>query len=140
MFEQKRQDAVSLMTRSTLTAGLLLITSAATAMELGQLFFSPHERDLMNRKRSAPFSCLKVSGVVVKTGHEQVIWTDKVPETSLDAPTDGVTIQMSVDVPTSVQVRLDRGDTVTLRPGETFDVIGRGVRSGFDTGQQPCAS
>ena len=138
MFEQKRQDAVSLMTRPILIASLLLITSAATAMELGQLFFSPHERDLMNRKRSAPFFCLKVHGVVVRTGQEQVILINKIPETSRGAPTDGVTIQMSVDMPASVQVRLDKEDAVTVRPGETLDVIGRSVRNGLDTGQQPC--
>lgn len=140
MFEQRRQDAASLMTRFILIAGLLLITSAATATELGYLFFSPHERDLMNRKRSAPFSCLKVSGVVVKAGQEQVIWIDKIPETWRDAPTDGVTIQISVDMPATVQVQFDKEDAVTLRPGESLDVIDRGVRNGFDAGQQSCTS
>ena len=92
---------------------------------------------MFNDGISAGF-CLKVSGVVVKTGQEQVILIDKISETSRGAQTDGVAIQMSVDMPASVQVRLDKEDAVTLRPGETLDVIGRGVRNGLNTGQQPC--
>ena len=140
MLKQKYQHPISLMTQSILIVCLLSLATAATAMEIGRLFFSPHERDLMNRTRSAPFSCLKVTGVVAKIGQEQIIWTNRTPESSLGARTDGVTIEPSNDTPTSVQVRIDTDDSVTLRPGQTLDVIGRSVHDGFDTRQRPCIS
>ena len=140
MLEPKYQPSVSLITQFILIVCLLSLATAATAMEVGRLFFSPHERDLMDRARSAPFSCLKLTGVIVKDGQEQTTWINRTPESSLDAQTDGVTIETSNDSPTSVRVRVDTNDSVTLRPGQTLDVIGRSVHDGFDTRQPPCIS
>lgn len=140
MPEAKYQHPVSLITQSILVVCLLSLATSATAMEIGRLFFSPHERGLMDRARSVPFSCLKVTGVVVIDGQKQITWINRTPESPLDTRTDGIAIETSNDSPTSVQVRVDTDESVTLRPGQTLDVIGRGVHDGFDTRQRPCIS
>jgi len=142
MLDAKTRPRRLAVTASAILVGLLSLSPPTSAVEIGRLFFSPAERDLMDRERSVPFPCLKVNGVVVKNGQTRDACTDPVAASlryrddhriSLESPDDG-------DAAVRVRITAARGEPFVVRAGQMLDAVRGEVRETFDPERRRCAS
>jgi hypothetical protein len=101
---------------------------------MGRLFFSPTERVDLDRARTWPFSCLSVSGLIVKNGREHDAWMDS----GFEDPRLKATVVAASDSRAAFEVQIGSETTVTLRPGQSFDIIDGGLHEAFDVSRGHC--
>lgn len=138
MPEQTHRLRLTSWATLTLFLGLLSFSMAASTMELGRLFYSPHERHLMDRARVAPVLCLSMKGVVLKAGLDRSIWIAHDGRLRGDGERRRIRVGTIVNSDGSAKFWIAPGESALLRPGETLDVIRRETRDAFDTHGQNC--
>lgn len=108
-----------------------LAAAAWAADPLGRLFFTPDEREALERQRARPPveaapspSGLTVNGLVQRSDGKAVVWVNGVPRpASAPAPADGLAAR-PLDAATVVvttpegKVQVKVGETVWLAPGK----------------------
>lgn len=109
-----------------------LAAAAWAADPLGRLFFTPGEREQLERQRARPpveaapsLSGVTVNGLVQRSDGKAVVWVNGVPRpASAPAPGDGLAAR-PLDAATVVvttpegKVQVKVGETVWLAPNET---------------------
>lgn len=111
---------------------------AASAEELGRLFFTPERRlaldrqrqfNLIERQETPQDPTLTINGVVTRSSGKRTVWINGIPQEGSDAA-----ITPSRSNPGKVVVQPDRGpatnasvgDTVNRNTGETDDLLDGG--------------
>ena len=122
---------------SALAAGLFCLCSASpasAATHMGRLFFSPMERIELDRARTWPFTCLSVSGLIVRNGREHDAWMGP----GFEDPRLRATVVAASDSRAAFEIQIGSTKTITLRPGQRFDMIDGGIHEVFDVDRSHC--
>ncbi len=117
-------------------AALLGFVNSATAAEtLGRLFFSPQQRQDLDRRRQANIqesaatvnSSVTANGQVSRSRGKNTVWINGVPQENTRRASD----------PTRVTVPAGEGDTssVTIKIGQTLDKVRGKVRDPIEDGK-----
>jgi hypothetical protein len=123
---------------AALLSGLLLLglTNAARAADtLGRLFFTPQQRQDLDRRRQANVqesaatvnSSLTVNGQVSRSGGKNTVWINGVPQENARRPSD----------PTRVVLPAGEGDSssVNVKIGQTLDKARGRIKDPIEGGQ-----
>jgi hypothetical protein len=120
-----------------LLAGVLvlgLMNSAAAADNLGRLFFTPQQRQDLDRRRQANIqesavtvnSSLTVNGQVSRSRGKNTVWINGVPQENTRRPLD----------PARVVLPAAEGEpSVNLKIGQTLDKVRGRVKDSIEGGQ-----
>ena len=125
------------MAASALAAGMFCLCSASpvsAATHMGRLFFSPTERMELDHARTWPFTCLTVSGLIVRNGREHDAWMGP----GFEDPRLRATVVAASDSRAAFEIQIGSESTVTLRPGQRLDMIDGGVHEVFDVDRSHC--
>jgi hypothetical protein len=125
--------------RRALSCALLLAASfpaPAAAQELGRLFFTPEQREALDRQRESRLPerqeaeedpPLTVDGVVMRSDGRRTIWINGVARDGEDAPVAPLGVPGRIVVHTrDGSAEAGVGDTVDRSTGETLDLLGGG--------------
>ena len=137
MFAGQPRIQICAKTTSVLVSGLLVLCAAfpaSAASQMGRLFFYPAERMELNRARTWPSACLTVSGLIVKGSEKLDEWTNS----GFADPRLTSTLVAGRDSRAELEVRIGSERTVTLRPGQSLDMVEGGVHEAFDTDRGHC--
>jgi len=122
---------------STLLGAILLalaVDSAAAADSLGRLFFTPQQRQDLDRRRQANIqesavttnSSVTVNGQVSRSNGKNTVWINGVPQETTRRPID----------PARATVQGGDGEpSVSIKIGETLDKVRGKVRDTIEDGQ-----
>jgi len=122
---------------STLLGAILLalaVDSAAAADNLGRLFFTPQQRQDLDRRRQANIqesavttnSSVTVNGQVSRSNGKNTVWINGVPQETTRRPID----------PARATVQGGDGEpSVSIKIGETLDKVRGKVRDTIEDGQ-----
>lgn len=102
-------------------AAILCAALPVSAERVGQLFFSPEERKLLDRQRqnpspvySATGTTITLNGVVQGSSGKTVIWVNGTPHDQ----------QLTTNVTQSVPIRVpETGQSIQLKPGQTYNTV-----------------
>ena len=120
-----------------LLAGVLvlgLMNSAAAADNLGRLFFTPQQRQDLDRRRQANIqestvtvnSSLTVNGQVSRSHGKNTVWINGVPQENTKRPLD----------PARVVLPAGEGEpSVNIKIGQTLDKVRGRVKDPIEGGQ-----
>jgi hypothetical protein len=112
----------------------LLVESAAAADNLGRLFFTPQQRQDLDRRRQANVqeaavtvnSSVTVNGQVSRSNGKNTLWINGVPQETTRRPID----------PARATVSGGEGEpSVSLKIGQTLDKVRGQVRDTIQDGQ-----
>ena len=118
------------------TALMGFLNSAPAAETLGRLFFTPQQRQDLDRRRQANIqesaatvnSTLTVNGQVSRSRGKNTVWINGVPQENTKRPTD----------PARVTVPAGEGDnspSVSVKIGQTLDKVRGTVKDPIDDGK-----
>jgi len=122
---------------STLLGAILLalaVDSAAASDNLGRLFFTPQQRQDLDRRRQANIqesavttnSSVTVNGQVSRSNGKNTVWINGVPQETTRRPID----------PARATVQGGDGEpSVSIKIGETLDKVRGKVRDTIEDGQ-----
>jgi len=111
----------------------LAADSAAAAENLGRLFFTPQQRQDLDRRRQANIqesaatanSQVTVNGQVSRSHGKNTVWINGVPQENTRRPSD----------PTRVSVPAGEGESsITVKIGQTLDRVRGEVKDPMGTG------
>jgi hypothetical protein len=112
-----------------------LFRPAAAAESLGRLFFTPQQRQDLDRRRQANIqesavtanSSLTVNGQVSRTGGKNTVWINGVPQENAKRPSD----------PARVTLPAGEGETssVNIKIGQTLDKVRGKVKDPIEDGK-----
>src|SRR5882672_2782234 len=111
-----------------------LVDSAAAADNLGRLFFTPQQRQDLDRRRQANIqesavttnSSVTVNGQVSRSNGKNTVWINGVPQETTRRPID----------PARATVQGGDGEpSVSIKIGETLDKVRGKVRDTIEDGQ-----
>lgn len=111
-----------------------LAGSAAAAENLGRLFFTPQQRQDLDRRRQANIqestvtvnSSLTVEGQVSRSQGKSTVWINGVPQESSRRPPD----------PTRVAIPMGEGETsVSVKIGQTLDKVRGRIKDPIEDGK-----
>ena len=118
-----------------LLAAVLRALPAGAAEDLGRLFFTPQQRQDLDRRRAANAqeaaaiiqeSTLTLQGQVSRSGGKTTTWINGVPQQDAQGSAD----------PTRVPIRTSEDEPeVTLKVGETRDLVRGETRDGLRGGK-----
>ena len=120
-----------------LLAAMLIASAAAPAVsaeKLGRLFFTPQQREDLDRRRQANAqesavtvnSLVTVNGQVSRSGGKTTVWINGVPHVSTAKPRD----------PTRVRVPGTDGEpSVSLKIGQTLDKVRGEIKDDLQNGK-----
>jgi hypothetical protein len=122
---------------ATIVAALAMLPSPAHAEEIGRLFFTPQQRQDLDRRRATNAQAaivtavdqVTVNGQVSRSGGKSTTWINGAPQDDIRTKTDARD-------PTRVTVR--QGEETkgsSLRVGETLDRVRGETRDGLDGGK-----
>jgi hypothetical protein len=133
--------AASRNVRSSALAGLLLASAfllglgpgPVAAQSLGRLFFTPQQREDLDRRRQANIqeaavvveSLVTVNGQVSRSSGKTTIWLNGVPQADTRKPSDPAKVNLPGAEGES-SVRLKIGQTLDKTRGEIKDQLGEG--------------
>ncbi len=113
----------------------LLLSAAASAADLGRLFFTPQQRQDLDHRRAAniqetvaatPQSFITVNGQVVRSSGKSTTWINGVPEADRYRSRD----------PARIEVAPVEGEAkVPLKVGQTWEQGGDAVTDGLAGGE-----
>lgn len=113
---------------------LCVAPPALAATHMGRLFFSPTERVELDHARTWPFSCLSVSGLIIRNGREHDAWMGS----GFEDPRLRATVVAASDSRAAFEIQIGSERTVTLRPGQSFDMVDGGLLEAFDVSRGHC--
>lgn len=111
--------------------------------KLGRLFFSPEERDMLDRFRQKSSGSSSVStteqitlnGIVRRNNGKTTVWVNQMPQRENER--QGVTVLKSTAKSPNVPLQLPSGKQIRLKPGQTFDASKGKVREGYEDTTDP---
>jgi hypothetical protein len=122
---------------ATIVAALAMLPSPAHAEEIGRLFFTPVQRQDLDRRRATNAQAavvtavdqVTVNGQVSRSGGKSTTWINGAPQEDIRTRTDAKD-------PTRVTVRQgEETQGSSLRVGETLDRVRGETRDGLDGGK-----
>ena len=122
---------------ATILAALAMLPAPTHAEELGRLFFTPVQRQDLDRRRATNAQAavvtavdqVTVNGQVSRSGGKSTTWINGAPQEDIRTKTD-------VKDPTRVTVRQgEETQGSSLRVGETLDRVRGETRDGLDGGK-----
>jgi hypothetical protein len=126
-----RDRSLSLLIGTLLWA---LAATAESAENLGRLFFTPQQRQDLDRRRQANIqesavtvnSSLTVEGQVSRSQGKSTVWINGVPQESSRKPPD----------PTRVAIPMGEGETsVSVKIGQTLDKVRGRIKDPIEDGK-----
>lgn len=128
-----RRSSVAYLAALVAAAGALLGSAAPAHADVGRLFFTPQQRAELDKRRANPVvgqettvqeSAVTLNGYVRRSDGRTTTWVNGVPRYDTRAARgDG---RVTVDEP---------GGQVTLKPGQTADLVAGAVRDPLAGGQ-----
>lgn len=106
---------------SIFAVAILCAALPVPAERVGQLFYSPEERKLLDRQRqnpspvySATGTTITLNGIVQGSSGKTVIWVNGTPHDQL----------LTTNVTQSVPIRVpETGQAIQLKPGQTYNTV-----------------
>jgi hypothetical protein len=108
-----------------------LLEPAAAAENLGRLFFTPQQRQDLDRRRQANIqesavtanSSLTVNGQVSRSGGKNTVWINGVPQENSRRPSDPARVTLPAGEGESASVNVKIGQTLDKVRGKVKDPI-----------------
>jgi hypothetical protein len=115
------------------------IARPCSAQEVGRLFFTPEQRQVLDARRrarlpdrpNAPATTsptTRLNGYVSRENGKSTVWVngEPLPETASEAPRIGGSGRVGVNVESGARTNLRPGEVLDRSTGEVKDVLGNG--------------